>query len=270
MVEWIAEPLNYAFFQRGMITGIMVAIVCGLLSGFVVWRGMSFIGDALAHAVLPGVVLAVVLGINLLVGAMAMVLLSVLAIGAISNHRGLKEDTAIGVIFTGAFALGIVLMSRIASYKDLTHILFGNILGISTTDLKIILGIGILVLFCVILFFKELVVTSFDPIHSIAIGLSPQLIHFGLLILIAATTVITIQTVGVVLVLALLITPAAAASLLAKKIKSILLISIALAVVSVILGFYASYYFNLATGGTIVLILSLFFGISFGINRLRK
>ncbi|MDC7232732.1 MAG: metal ABC transporter permease [Spirochaetales bacterium] len=270
MVEWILEPLQYGFFQRGLLAGIIVAISCGVLSTFIVWRGMAFIGDALAHAVLPGIVISIVLGIHVLIGALGAAVLSVIGIGALTRKKGFKEDTAIGVIFAGAFALGVLLMSRVSSFKDLSHILFGNILGVSDVDVILIASVGVIVVAAVYLFFKELLVTSFDPTHAKAIGLSPQMIHFALLILVAATTVLATQTVGVVLVMALLVTPAAAASLLVKELVKILWISIVFAVFAIIAGFYLSYYFDLASGATIVLILTLFFLISFIISKIRK
>lgn len=269
MAEWLLEPLGYAFFLRGLVSGIFVALACGVLSGFIVWRGMAFIGDALAHAILPGIVIAVMVGAPVLLGAMAAALVSVFAIGTLTSHRGFREDTAIGVIFTGTFALGILLMNKVASFQDLSHILFGNILGVSRFDLILIAAVALIVTALVILFFKELLVTSFDSTHAIAIGLSPNAIRYGLLVLIAATTVIAAQTVGVVLVLALLVTPAAAASLLAKKLKKIIFLSVLFSVISVVLGFYASYYFDLASGAAIVLVLTLFFLVAFIYARLR-
>ncbi len=269
MVEWLIEPLRYGFFIRGLIAGIAVALSCGTLSAFIVWRGMAFIGDALAHAVLPGIVIAMILGVHILFGALVAALVSVLAIGTITRKKGFREDTAIGVIFTGAFALGIVLMNRAGSFKDLSHILFGSILGVGAGDLYIIGGVSIAVTASVVLFFKELLVTSFDRTHSIAIGLSPALIHYGLLVLIAVTTVISVQTVGVVLVLALLVTPAAASSLLFRDMKRIILFSVGTAFVSVIAGFYASYYLNLASGAAVVLILTILFILCFIIDKLK-
>lgn len=269
MVEWLLEPLQYGFFQRGLMAGIIVAFSCGVLSAFIVWRGMAFIGDALAHAVLPGIVLSIVLGIHVLIGALVAAILSVIGIGALTRNKGFKEDTAIGVIFAGAFALGILLMSQVASFKDLSHILFGNILGVSTLDVVLISIVGVIVVGAVFLFYKELLVTSFDPTHAKAIGLSPQLIHFALLILVAATTVLATQTVGVVLVMALLVTPAAAASLLVRELVKIIRLSILFAVTAIITGFYFSYYFDLASGATIVLILTLFFIIAFIISKIR-
>ncbi len=270
MVEWLMEPLQYGFLQRGLIAGLIVALSCGVLSGFIVWRGMAFIGDALAHAVLPGIVVSIILGIHVLVGALGAAILSVLGIGALTRQKGFKEDTAIGVIFTGALALGILLMSKVASFKDLNHILFGNILGVTETDLVLIAVVGVIVILGVLFFYKELLVTSFDPTHAQAIGLSPQMIHFALLILVAATTVLASQTVGVVLVLAMLVTPAASASLLAKKLSRIIILSASMAVLAILCGFYLSYYLDLASGATIVLVLTLFFMISVLLSKLRR
>jgi len=270
LIQWIAEPLHYAFFVRGLIAGIITALACGILSSFVVWRGMSFIGDALAHSVLPGIVISVILGFNILIGALIASFIAVIGIGALSSVKGFKDDTSIGVIFTGAFALGILLMSKVSTFQDLSHVLFGNILGISGNDLLIIGITGAVVVLTVLLFFKELLVTSFDDTHAIAIGLSPRLIQYALLFLIAGTTVISTQAVGVVMVLALFITPAATASLLAKDIKKIMILSLILSVFAVISGFYCSYYFDLASGASIVLILTLAFIVAFIVSRVRK
>jgi len=268
--DFLLEPLTYGFFQRGLLAGIITALTCGVLSGFIVWRGMAFIGDAMAHAVLPGIVIAVVLGFPLLLGALAAALISVFGIGAIAGRNGFKEDTAIGVIFSGAFALGILIMSRVSSMKDLTHILFGNILGVSPFDVILVAVVGALVIAAVFVFYKELLVTSFDPTHSTAIGLSPRFVHYSLLILIAATTVIASQTVGVVLVLALMVTPAATSSLLVKNLPLIILLSVIFSMLSVVLGFYLSYYFDLASGATIVLVLTAFFIAAFLFSNLRR
>lgn len=269
-MHWLIEPLQYTFFLKGLVSGLIVAITCGSLSAFIVWRGMSFIGDALAHSILPGIVVAVMLGVNMLLGALGAAVISVFAIGALTNLKGFKDDTAIGVIFTGTFALGIILMNKVASFKDLTHVLFGNILGVSSFDLILIAIVGFIVVLLVVLFFKELLVTSFDSIHATAIGLSPKLINYGLLLMIAATTVIAAQTVGVVLVLALLVTPAATASLLVKKLKRIITLSVIFSALSVIIGFYSSYYFDLATGASIVMVLTVFFMMAFGFVRVRN
>ena len=269
MIEWIIEPLQYSFFLKGLLAGLMVAAACGVLSGFIVWRGMAFIGDALAHAILPGIVLAIMLGMHILIGALVAAIISVFAIGTLTNHRGFKEDTAIGVIFAGAFALGILLMSKITSFKDLSHILFGNILGVSNFDLVLIIAVALIVILMVILFYKELLVTSFDATHSLAIGLSPALIHYGFLIMVAATTVIATQTVGVVMVLALLVTPAATSSLLVKELPRIISLSVLFSMLSIIIGFYSSYYFDAPSGATIVIVLTIFFLMAFFYSKVR-
>ncbi len=263
MVAWLVEPLTYAFMQRGLAAGVLAAIACAVLSAYVVWRGMAFVGDAMAHAILPGIVLAFMQGLSLFVGALVAAVLTALGIGVLSRRGGLKEDTAIGVMFSGFFALGILLLSAVRSYQDLTHILFGDILGVSTTDLWLMLGVVAVVLVAVIAFYKELLVTSFDPGHSVAIGLSPELVRYGLLLLLALTIVTAIQAVGVVLVLALLVTPAAASSLLARRLPVIMALGALFAVVAAVTGLYASYYANIASGAAIVLTLTLIFVLAF-------
>jgi ABC-type Mn2+/Zn2+ transport system permease subunit len=259
MVEWLTEPLSYGFAVRGLLAGLLAALSCAALSGFVVWRGMAFIGDAVAHSILPGIVLAFMLDLNFFVGALLAAFVTALGIGLLTRKHTVREDTAIGVIFTGLFALGIILLSRITSYQDLTHILFGNILGVSRSDVFAMLIIAGIVGLALSVFYKELLVTSFDPGHATAIGLSPETVRYGLLILIALTVVSGIQTVGVVLVLALLVTPAATASLIARRLGTIIVLSEAVAVVCSMVGFYASYYMDLASGASIVLVLSALF-----------
>lgn len=262
MIAWLIEPLSYAFVLRGLLAGLLAAIACAGLSAFVVWRGMSFMGDAMAHAILPGIVVAYALGISLFIGALGAAFLAVLGIGLISRNGVLKEDTAIGVVFAGFFAFGVLLLSRIVSFQDLGHILFGNILGVSNGDLVAMVVVVVVVLAGVGLSFKEIVVASFDPSHAVAIGLSPGLIRYLLLTLLALTTVVAIQTVGVVLVLALLVTPGATASLLSVRLGRTIGLSLVFAVVATIVGFYASYYANVASGSAIVLTLSLFFAVA--------
>lgn len=268
MVEWLIEPLGYAFFLRGLVGGLLAAVAGGALSVFVVWRGLGFAGDALAHSILPGVVLAYILGFSLLLGAMVAALVAVLGIGLISQHGRLGEDTAIGVMFVGLFALGLVLMNRVASFQDLSHVLFGNVLGVSRPDLLGMAAVVALVLCALVLFRKELLVTSFDPAHAVAIGLNPGLVRYGLLAALALTTVVGVQAVGVVLVLALLITPAAAAAILTKKLAPMLGLSIGIAVGSTVVGFYTSWYADIASGPAIVLVLTAVFGIAAILGRL--
>ena len=270
MVEWLIEPLSYGFMVRGLIAALAAAASCALLSAFVVWRGMAFIGDAIAHSILPGIVIAFLLGMSLFLGALLSAFVAAAAIGLLTRNRAMREDTAIGVIFTGLFALGILILSRITSYQDLTHILFGNMLGVRAADIIGMAAIVIVVGLVVVLFYKELLSTSFDPSHSVVIGLSPEIVRFGLLFLVALTVVSGIQTVGVVLVLALLITPAATASLVTKRLGKIILLSEGIALVSSIIGFYLSYYLDLASGASIVLTLSVFFAIFHLIRGLKS
>jgi ABC-type Mn2+/Zn2+ transport system permease subunit len=269
MVEWILEPLKYDYFIRGLLNGIIAASACGILSSFIIFRGMAFIGDAVAHSILPGVVVSYIFGANLLIGALVAAILSVLGIGFISKNTGLKEDTAIGVIFTGAFALGILLISKIKSFKDLSHILFGNIFGISDFTFVLSLVISFIVFITIFLIYKELLVTSFDTTHATAIGLSPLFVNYILLILVALTTVIITKTVGVVLVLGLLVTPAAISTLLFKSLKKIILFSCIISIISVVIGFYLSYHLDYSTGPGIVIILTIIFLATFVISKIK-
>jgi ABC-type Mn2+/Zn2+ transport system permease subunit len=267
MIEILLEPLSFSFVLRGLLAGLLAALACATLSPFVVWRGMAFVGDALAHSILPGIVVAFALGISLFLGALGAAVLAVAGIGLFSGGGRLKEDTAIGVIFAGFFALGIFLLSRMVSYQDLSHILFGNILGVSRGDLISMAIVVVVVILAVAASFKEILVTSFDPSHAVAIGLSPDLIRYGLLMLLALTTVVAIQTVGVVLVLALLVTPGAAASMVSRKMSRILLWSVVFSVTATISGFYMSYYWDVPSGPAIVLTLSVFFVIAWTVSR---
>lgn len=263
MIEWLLEPLSYGFVLRGLAAGILAGLACAILSGFIVWRGMAFLGDAMAHAILPGIVLAFMAGISTFIGALVAAVLVAVGIGYLSQRGALKEDTAIGVIFSGMFALGILLLSLVSSYQDLSHILFGDILGVGTDEL---IGMGAILLIvgaAVWAFYKELLVTSFDAGHAVAIGLSPDLVRYGLLLLTALVVVAALQAVGVVLVLALLVTPAAAASLLARRLPRIIALSALFAVTAAVVGFYASYYLDVTSGAAVVLTLTLIFVLAF-------
>lgn len=270
MVEWVIEPLSYGFIVRGLTAGLLASLACAVLSSFVVWRGMAFAGDAVAHSILPGVVVAYILGISMFIGALAAAAVAVIGVGYITKKENLQYDTALGVMFVGLFALGVLLLNKVSAVQDLNHILFGNILGVKSSDLIFMLAVTVIVVLLVLLFYKELLVTSFDPSHSVAIGLSPELIRYGLLGAIAVTTVSASQTVGVVLVLALLVTPAASASLVFPKLSSIIAASVIFSLVSTILGIYLSYYLDLTSGPAIVIVLTSLFLISLGISRIKR
>ncbi|MGI8541761.1 MAG: metal ABC transporter permease [Rubrobacteraceae bacterium] len=252
-MSWLTEPLQYSFMQTGAVAAVLIGATCAILGVYVVLRGMAFMGDALSHTVLPGLVAAYLLGVNLLGGAIVAGVATALGVGWLSRRQSLREDTAIGITFTGMFALGVLLMSTVSSFRDFTHMLFGNILGVTSGDLIAISILAALVLLCLFLFHKELELTSFDPTHAEVIGLRADRVRYGLLILLALTVVVGIQAVGVVLISALLITPAATASLLTKSLPRMMLLSAAFASASGLAGLYASYYLNVSSGAAIVL-----------------
>ena len=250
---WLLEPLQFSFMRTGLLAAVLVGVTCAVLGVYVVLRSMAFIGDALAHTILPGLVAAYLLGLNLLGGAVVAGVGTALGIGWLSRRGTVREDTAIGIAFTGMFALGVLLMSTADSFRDFSHMLFGNILGITPSDVALISILALVVLAVLFVFHKELELTSFDPTHARAIGLSADTVRYGLLVLLSLTVVAGIQAVGVVLISALLITPAAAASLLTESLPRMMAISASIAVVSGITGLYASYYFDVASGAAIVI-----------------
>jgi manganese/iron transport system permease protein len=254
LVAWLAEPLQYAFMTRGLVAALIVGVVCPVLGAYVVLRGMAFFGDALAHITLPGVVVAYLLGWPLGVGALIAGIAAAIGIGALSQHREIREDTAMGVVFAGAFALGIALLSTQRSYAvDLSHILFGNLLGVSTGDLWLMAGLAALVLLLVIAFYKEFLVLSFDPVLAVTLRLPVTFLKNLLLVLIAVVIVASLQAVGVALVLAMLVTPAASAYLLTRRLPAMMALGAVLGASGAVIGLYLSYYWNLASGPAIVL-----------------
>ena len=254
LLTWLAEPLQYAFMTRGLLAALIVGIVCPVLGAYVVLRGMAFFGDALAHIILPGVAVAYLLGWPLGVGALIAGILAAVGIGALSQRREIKEDTAMGVIFAGAFALGIALLSTQRSYAvDLSHILFGNLLGVSTGDLWLMGGLAALVILLVVAFYKEFLVLSFDPVLAVTLRLPVTFLKNLLLVLIAVVIVTSLQAVGVALVLAMLVTPAASAYLLTRRLPAMMALGAALGAAGAVIGLYLSYYWNLASGPAIVL-----------------
>lgn len=269
-MDWLIEPLRYPFMQTGLLAAVLVGATCAVLGVYVVLRSMAFIGDALAHTILPGLVASYLLGLNLLGGAAVAGVGTALGIGWLSRRGTLREDTAIGVVFTGTFALGIVMMSAANSFRDFTHMLFGNILGITSADLALVSVLALLVLLFLFLFHKELELTSFDPTHAKAIGLDADRVRYGLLVLLSLTVVAGIQAVGVVLISALLITPAAAASLVTNSLPRMMAISATVAVLSGISGLYFSYYFDVASGAAIVLSCTACFGVASVVRAVRS
>jgi ABC-type Mn2+/Zn2+ transport system permease subunit len=264
VINWLLDPLGYGFILRALIAAVTVGVVCSILGTYVVLRGMAFLGDALAHTILPGVVIAFLVGIPLAVGALIFGILTAIGIGALTEREALKEDTAIGVIFAGLFALGIAMLSASGSYTvDLTHFLFGNLLGVSQGDLWVIAGLGSIVLITIILFYKEFMVISFDPILATTLRLPTSFLRYLLLILIAVTIVTALQVVGIALMLAMFVTPAAAASLLTRRLPTMMGVAAVIGAVSGVVGLYASYYLNVASGPAVVLVATLIFVLVF-------
>lgn len=264
VLDLFLVPLSYPFMVRGMLAAATVGVVCALVGTYVVLRGMAFFGDALAHAILPGVAAGYLIGGGarepLFWWSMFTAILVSIGIGAVSKGQQLKEDTAIGVMFAGMFALGIVLISTVRSYTvDLTHFLFGNVLGVSQNDLWLTAIFGGLVTLAIVAFYKEFLVLSFDPVLASTLRLPANLMHYLLLVLIAVSIVVSLQTVGVALMVAMLVTPAATAYLLTRRLPTMMLTGAAIGAISAVIGLYLSYYVNVASGAAIVLVCTAFF-----------
>lgn len=275
MIDFITQPLQYSFMMRGMVAAILVGTVCAVIGTYVVLRGMAFFGDALAHSILPGVAVGYLVGggaqAPLFWWAMIAAILSSLGIGAISRTSKIKEDTAIGIIFAGSFALGVALISTVRSYSvDLAHFLFGDVLGVRTGDLWLIVIFGGIVLAAIVALYKEFLVLSFDPVLAMTLRLPVRLLDSILLILIAITIVVSLQTVGVALMVAMLVTPAATAYLLTRRLPVMMAISAVIASASGVIGLYLSYYLSIASGAAIVLTCTLVFAIVWVVQAFRQ
>lgn len=275
MLDWLTEPLKYGFMVRGMIAAVIVGIVCAVLGTYVVLRGMAFFGDALAHAVLPGVAVGYLVGGGergpVFWWAMGTALLSALGIGTVSRSTKIKEDTAIGIIFAGMFALGIALISMVRNYTaDLSHFLFGDVLGVSAGDLVLTASFGVLILLVVVAFYKEFLVVSFDPILAATLRLPIRRLDYLLIALIAMSIVVSLQTVGVTMMVAMLVTPAAAASLLTRRLYKMMIIGSLIAVFSGVSGLYLSYYLNFASGAAIVLTCTAVFAAVYAVHHMTR
>ncbi|MGE3077081.1 MAG: metal ABC transporter permease [Dehalococcoidia bacterium] len=259
-MNWLTDPLQYPFMQRALLEVVIIGVLCGLVGCFVVLRGLAFIGDALAHAVFPGIVLSYVAGRSILIGAFIFGSLTALGIGILSRSRRVSEDTAIGVLFAAFFALGVVILSRQGGFRqDLGSLLFGNILGVSNADVWISLAVAIIVGGTVLALLKELTLVAFDATMARAAGYPVFALDMLLLLLVAATIVVSLQTVGNILILALVVTPPAAARLLTDRLHLMMLASVAIAILSGVVGLYISYHYALAAGATIVLTVTIVF-----------
>ena len=259
VLNFLLEPLSYPFMVRGMAAAVIVGIVCALVGSYVILRGMAFFGDALAHAILPGVAIGYLISgaasASLFWWGLVTAILTAVGIGAISKGAQLKEDTAIGIVFAGMFALGIALISTMRSYTvDLVHLLFGNVLGVTTASLLLTAVFGGLVVLIIVAFYKEFLVISFDPVLAETLRLPTEALRYLLLMLIAVTIVVSLQTVGVALMLAMLVTPAATAYLLTRRLPTMMAVAAFIGAISGVVGLYLSYYISIASGAAIVLV----------------
>ncbi|MBN5748375.1 metal ABC transporter permease [Staphylococcus aureus] len=265
MLEFVEHLFTYQFLNRALITSIIVGIVCGTVGSLIVLRGLSLMGDAMSHAVLPGVALSFLFGIPMFVGALITGMIASIFIGYITSSSKTKPDAAIGISFTAFLASGIIIISLINTTTDLYHILFGNLLAITNSAFLTTIVIGSIVLILIIIFYRPLMISTFDPTFSRMSGLNTTLLHYFVMLLLSLVTVVSIQTVGIILVVALLITPASTAFLISKKLYSMMIIASLISVISSIVGLYYSYIYNIPSGATIVLctfviyIITLFF-----------
>jgi len=262
-LPWLTEPLQHAFMQRALLVSMLVASVCGLLSCYMTLKGWALMGDAVSHAVMPGVVIAYALNLPFALGAFVFGVGSVAVIGYIKQMTRIKEDTVIGLVFTGFFAFGLILVSKVRSSIDLTHILFGNVLGISPADIQQTLWICALVLAVLLLLRRDLILFCFDPTHARSMGIHTGVLHYLLLAVLSLAAVAGLQTVGIILVVAMLVTPGATAHLLTDRFDRMTWIAVGSAMLSSVIGIYWSYWMDASTGGCIVVVQTLLFLISF-------
>ncbi|MBD0311041.1 MAG: metal ABC transporter permease [Microcoleus sp. T1-bin1] len=264
MIQTLIEPLQYGFMQRSLVIAILVGIVCAIVGSYLMVQRLALLGDAISHSVLPGLAIAFILGANIFIGAFIAGVLSTVIIAWIKTRSTIKEDAAMGIVFSAFFALGITLITIVQKDNkiDLNHFLFGNILGVTAADAIDTALIVALVLLVVVFFYKELLFYTFDPLGAQATGLPVNLLNFGLMVLIALTIVASLKAVGVVLVLSLLITPASTAYLLVTRLHQVMILGAIIGVISSISGMYLSYFYNLPSGPAIVLVASGLFVLS--------
>ena len=258
----VTDPLQYEFMRRALIEVILMGAVTGAIGTYIVLRGLSFVGDALSHAIFPGIVIAFLIGQSIFWGALIFGLLTSGSIAVVATNRRVKEDSAIGVLFAGAFALGVVLISSSRNFtRDLASFLFGNVLGVTTHDIWLSAIVGALVVALILLFYRELLIASFDRVAAEAMGLPVFWLDVLLLMLISLTIVVSLRAVGNILVVAMLVTPAAAARLLTDRLPVMMVLSASIGVASGVLGLFISYHYDIAAGGTIVLVATAIFGL---------
>jgi manganese/iron transport system permease protein len=260
--DFVAVPFSYGFMQRALVVAVLTGAVCAVLSCYLVLKGWSLMGDAVSHAVLPGIVVAVVLGLPLAVGAFAAGLFCAVATGYLKDNSRIKEDTVMGIVFSGMFGLGLVLFTKVETDQHLLHILFGNMLGVTARDLAETAIVAGITLVAVLAKRRDLLLYCFDPKHARAVGLPVQWLHYGLLVLLSLTIVASLKAVGVILVVAMLVAPGATAYLLTRRFQRMLLIAAAVAIASSVLGTLASFHIDGSTGPCIVLIQAAIFALA--------
>jgi manganese/iron transport system permease protein len=262
-IAFLVDPMAYGFMQRGLLAALLVGVVCAVMGTFVVLKGLAFIGDAVSHAAFPGLVIAYIIGVPLYIGGAVAAVATALAIGLVTRRSRLRFDTSVGVLFAGTFAFGVMLFSTIKGYvTDLLGYLLGNVLGIGVGDLIQVAILGAIVLAIVLAIRKELLFATFDPLGAAASGLPVARLEYLLLALLGVTIVVSIQAVGIIMVVAMLVTPAATAQLLVIRFGRMMAVAVALAAVSAVLGLYLSFYLNLASGASIVLVETVFFVVA--------
>lgn len=257
------DLMQYEFLQKALLTSVVVGIICGVIGSFIILRGLALMGDAISHAVLPGVAISYMLGINYFYGAVITGMLTAVGIGWVTQNSRIKSDSSIGIVFSAAFALGILLIAKAQTATDLTQILFGNVLAVKSSDMWMTIIIAAIVLLVVVLFYKELLISTFDETMAKAYGLPTQLIHYVIMILLTMVTVASLQTVGVVLVVAMLITPASTAYLLTDRLSLMIVMAAFFGAASAFIGLYFSFIYNLSSGAIIVLAATGFFILAF-------
>ncbi|EIJ68830.1 metal ABC transporter permease [Pasteurella bettyae] len=269
LIAWFTVPLSFPFMQNALFTAIIVATICALLSCYLVLKGWSLMGDAISHAVLPGIVIAYMLGLPLMIGAFFSGLCCSLGVGYLKENSRIKEDTVMGIVFSGMFALGLVLFTKVETDQHLLHILFGNLLGVSHSELIQTAIISCIVFFIVLLKRRDLLLYCFDPSQARIVGLSPKLLYYGLLILLSLTIITAMQVVGVILVVAMLISPGITAYLLTKRFDYMLLFAIISSIISSFMGTLVSYHINADIGPCIIIVQVVFFSFALAYNKLK-
>ncbi|PHM38042.1 metal ABC transporter permease [Xenorhabdus innexi] len=269
VIEFIIEPFMHDFMQRAIVAAIVVGTVCAVLSCYLVLKGWSLMGDAISHAVLPGIVLAFVAGIPLAIGAFLSGIFCAFATGYLKEHSRVKEDTVMGVVFSGMFAFGLVLFTRIDTEQHLTHILFGSILGITQNELIQIMCIAGFTLAAILLKRKDFMLYCFDPNQAKVVGLPVKLLHYGLLSLLALTIVASLQAVGIILVIAMLISPGIIAFILCRNFERMMIVAVIASVTSSVLGTIISFHIDGETGACIVIIQAIFFAFAVIFDQIK-